>query len=212
MVKCSSQRGCWERLSDLSICAFVCVRPLVSRLIIHEAAAWIILDICLLEAVALAQLVHLVGALFGAVVIYCHGDGVDLRPAQTGRGSLARAIPDPVGEAVHFFLELEGGLLQWREEVPGLQAKGPALAQEGAAAGAVKRETSPVVPTAVSPGPLWRVWPRTPNGRAPPLVVEPPQDSPPLVALAAEEACEGPLELLAGAWIDDRVDAAVEVT
>lgn len=49
------------------------------------------------------------------------------------------------------------------------------------------------------------------DGRAPALVVEAPQDPAAAVALAAEEAGEGALELFAGAWVDDRVNAAIEV-
>lgn len=95
--------------------------------------------------------------------------------------------------------------MQRAEEGPPLQAQAPALApaDEGVGAGLAEGEAG----AAVLADPPARALDRRP----PPLVVETAQGPPPALALALEQPSEGPLELLAGARVDDGVDAAVEV-
>lgn len=95
--------------------------------------------------------------------------------------------------------------MQRMEETPPLKTQAPslALADEGVGAGLMEGETGAVVLAGLSP----RALDRSP----PPLVVEAAQSPPPALALALKESGEGPLELLAGAGVDDGVDAAVEV-
>lgn len=180
---------------------------MVSRLcsIPRQKAAHSCLNVSFLQAVTVCEVIYLITALLWAVVDP-HGDGVNLSPPERRGGGPALATSDPVGEVVHLLLQLKGGLLQRGEEVPALHVEAAALAavgEHGAAARLADSEARAVLPT--------RVPSRGLDRRAPALVVEAAQDTPAALALAAEQAGEGALELLAGAGVDDGVDAAVEV-
>lgn len=69
------------------------------------------LYVCFLQAVALCEVVDLVAALIGAVVIDPHGDRVNLCPGQSRRATLPCPVLYLIGKVVHFLLQLEGGLL-----------------------------------------------------------------------------------------------------
>lgn len=62
------------------------------------------LNVSLLQPVAFRQIVHLIAAVVHIVVGDPHGDGVDLRLAQSGRGALPRPVFDLVGQVVHLLL------------------------------------------------------------------------------------------------------------
>lgn len=85
------------------------------------------LNIRLLQAVTVCEVIYLIAALLRAFVDP-HGDCVNLSPAERRCGGPALTTSDFVGEIVHLLLQLEGGLLQWREEVPAFHAKAAALA------------------------------------------------------------------------------------
>lgn len=163
------------------------------------------LNVRLFEAVAFRQVVELVRVLLTAVE-NAHRNGIyDVDASHSGRGTFPCASFDLIGQIVHCLLELEGGLLERRQEAPPLQTqRAPfAFVQQRAAEGFVHGVARPIVPPLVPRHAF--------DGRPPPLAVEAPQNPPPLVALAPEQASESPLELLAGTGVNHGVDAAVEV-
>lgn len=138
------------------------------------------------------------------------GDRLHLRFVRGHGAPFEGAAPDFLREAVHFFLQLGGGLLERGKESPPLEVQSPPFA--GSFQGARVQHEGAVERGDPRPGlPLGALARPVHGGPSPVVVVDPPNGPPPPPALALEEAGESPLELFARARVDDGVDAAVEV-
>lgn len=162
------------------------------------------LNVSLFQAIAFSQIIELIIALLTGIE-NPHWNCINIRPAHCRCGAFPRPTFNFIWQIVHFLFELEGGLLQWWEQAPSLEAQRVpfALLEQRVVKGFMYSIARPIS-SPVFPCHSLDSWP-------PPLVIEAAQDPPSLVAVAPEESGECTLELLAGTGVDHRVDAAVEV-